>query len=239
MALGVYYQQRAAQHKNSIAGNPHARALNRYGDFVRDSSVLHWHPLVRRRLMKVITSHLHYSGKRIDAGTFEPVRLRFYVDLMEAAADRSELAVISEAMALFVKSAVAYEFQIVAVPKDGNPLIGAAVARALKKDLLLVKRFGTRHNRKFDGRFRPGAQAILIDDVSSDGLFPGEPAQIMTDNDIKLNDCFTLIHRKEGSAFKHLRDQGFDLHALFHLSDDDIARLLGIEPLKGAAGQPK
>lgn len=182
------------------------------------------------RFKKIIMNHLHYSADRYDAGTFENINIHFYLDLMEAAVNQAELKIMARNMAYFIRETIKYDYHIIAVPKNGNPLLAFETSKILKKRLLMVKYHATRRAYKFDGEFNPEEKVILIDDVSSDGPFLCKPVSILKENKIEIKDCLVLVHRREGSADDRLRQIGINLHRMCELEDGDIARLLGARP---------
>ena len=176
-------------------------------------------------------SHISYSDEKFDAGTYEQegVIVQYYLDLMEAAVNPSELKVLAKNLACYVKEMVNYDYDIIAVPKNGNPLLGAAVARLLKKRLILVKEQAPKRSYSFDGTFIKGQHAVLIDDVSSEGTFLTRPILMMRSNGLEVTDCLVLVHRKEGTANQRLKDVKVNLHAICEFSDQELAQLFGID----------
>jgi orotate phosphoribosyltransferase len=184
-----------------------------------------------RSLQRIIHSHLYHATQRVDVGTHEEVKLQFYVDLMEAAVLAKELRIMSAALSIFLRDVIQYPYEIIAVPKNGNPLLGFAVARHLKKKLLIIKDSSPRRTYKLDGTFNVGDTAVLIDDVSSDGEFLARPLGILRHYRITVHDCGTIVHRTEGPAAVRLRELDCNFHAMLSLSDHDIEGLLGLKPL--------
>jgi len=180
------------------------------------------------KLKKLVMSHLYYLEDKFDAGTYDHVYLQFYVDLMEAAVSPKELKIMTVNLVRLIKDNIDYDFSIIAVPKNGCPLLAYEVAKYMKKKLLIVKDYGPRHSYQFDGRFVKGETAIIIDDVSSDGSFLKNPIAVLKKNKIASRDCLVLIHRKEGNAKRKLKSAQHTLHYILELSDGDIANMLGV-----------
>lgn len=186
---------------------------------------------MKTSLKKIIMSHLYYARERFDAGTYDHVFIQFYVDLMEAAVISKELKIMALNLIRIIRENVNYEFTTITVPKNGCPLLGYEVARKMNKKLLMIKDYGPRREYKFDGKFTEKDVAIIIDDVSSDGLFLVKPIDILHENKICSKDCFVIVHRKEGDAKHKLGDKGHKLYSIFELSDEDIANLIGVNIL--------
>lgn len=182
-------------------------------------------------LQAIICKHVYHAGQRVDYGTHQ-VKLAFYVDLMESAVIPEELNVMSAALACFLRDAIQYPYDIIAVPKNGNPLLGCAVARKLKKKLLIVKDHSPHRTYKLDGTFDKTDTAVLVDDVSSDGEFLAKSLGILRHYHIRVDDCATIVHRVEGPAAPRLRESDCNFHAMLSLSDQQIERILGIKALR-------
>ncbi len=70
--------------------------------------------------------------------------------------------------------------------------------------------------RGIEGKFQPGARALIIDDLITTGGSIIETARFLADNDIIVKDAVVLIDRDQGAA-DYLRQHGYNLMSILKL----------------------
>jgi NTE family protein len=157
----------------SVGGLERVSQNNGQLDIIAVCKALETHGMApSKAILEVCRNHLYRADVAMDMGTFTPIIGKFYVDLMEAALEPLILEVLAKCMEAFIATCNPGQYNIVAGIKMGNPILAAAVAQRLKKGTVLVKNiFTSRGGYPFDGQLQSGDVAILVDDVSSDGVF--------------------------------------------------------------------
>jgi predicted acylesterase/phospholipase RssA/orotate phosphoribosyltransferase len=174
----------------------------------------------------IVSQHIYRGGVAQNAGTFDEVLVRFYVDLMEAALIPSESDVLAACAAAFLRDVDVGRIDVMAGLKMGNPLLTVATAHRIKRPALLVKDvFTPRGGYPFDGCVSAGQQVLIFDDIASDGTFLRNAVRCVRSQGARVMRVVVLVERNEGNARELLEREGCGLDSLLQLSDSDLEKL--------------
>ena len=141
-----------------------------------------------------------------------------YIDLRRLVAEPKVLALAADAFLPILNS---LEFDHLA----GLPYAALPIATAIslrggwpviypRKE---VKAYGTK--AEIEGVYKPGQQAVVIDDLISTGGSKFEGVEKLTTAGLQVSDVVVLIDRSSGKAAGELAAHGLTLHAVFTLPE--------------------
>ena len=168
------------------------------------------HPALVRQLLDI--GAIRFGEFTLKSGVVSP----FYIDLRGVISFPEVLAGIGTLMADEVKRCGAD--RIAGIPYAGLPL---AVAASLAGGIPLVyprreeKAYGTR--RRIEGRFEPGDQVVVIDDIVTDGASKFEAIAPLEEAGLVVKDLVILVDREQGGA-ERLAARDYALHAVLTIS---------------------
>lgn len=119
----------------------------------------------------------------------------------------------------------------IAVPKEGNVLLAAEVARQLQVGLVIVRaivppiRFGD----PIEGMLPAGAQVAVVDDIACDGELLSRTVAALRTHGARVASCFCTVERMDGNSRARLAQHNVRLHAPIQL-DERILRQLADLP---------
>jgi len=163
-----------------------------------------------------------YEREGGHVGRTRTFSMNYFVDLMSAALVRDHLNVMVDELVGFVSRAQGIKgVTVMAGPKRGNALLIAETAHRLGKTPLFIKErplFG----KSLEGVDGDPSDAIIVDDISSDGELLATCAVTMREHGYKVTDAYVLIDRTEGDSEERLGEIGITLHPLIRLDDHKI-----------------
>jgi orotate phosphoribosyltransferase len=144
-------------------------------------------------------------------------RSSIYIDLRQIIAYPAILNAVSEIMWQQV-SEVSCE-TICGVPYNAIP-IATCISINHDKPMLIkrkeAKDYGTK--KQVEGKFTPGQQCLIIEDVITTGSSILETIEILEKEGIKVTDIVVLVER-EKSAREVLQSKGYKLHSVYTLDE--------------------
>ena len=180
----------------------------------------------KEAFMQLLPYYTYFGGVAQDAGTYQQILVRYYVDLMEAALQPQDLSLLATIAAQYVASCELGSFTVLAGVKMGNPVLTAATASRLSKRCVLAKEiFTPRSGYPFDGCIDADDRTVLFDDISSDGAFLRNCVRYLRIQGAHVSDVVTLVDRKEGDSRAILEEEHCQLHAMITIDDADIEAL--------------
>lgn len=164
-----------------------------------------------------------------NTGLFSKVTASVFLDLFSACTDLNNRSILAESLSNKVKeleNQLSITFDCVAVPKEGNVLLGDRVARMLSLPLVVVRsgkaiRFGY----PLEGNMSPGWSVILVDDISSDGRFLKTCITRLRKYGAVVGHCFCVFERTDGNTSELLSDLNVKLHHIRQINDEDLLSL--------------
>lgn len=158
----------------------------------------------------VSRDHIFPGGVARDDGISKERRfVKYYIDLMEACADREKRSLLASVLATKIQS-LSLNFDRIVGLKNGNILLAAETAQILGKPFVALKSNLTyKMGPPFEGEIRRGERVVLVDDIASDSTMLVLGIRQLHNERIQILNVVTLIEREEGDAREKL-------HALAH-----------------------
>ena len=107
-----------------------------------------------------------------------------------------------------------------AAPELGGVVLGAGLSLETGLPLLLVrksaKEYGT--GKRVEGRYEPGDNVALIEDIVTSGGAAIEAAEALREVGVVVTDVFCVVDREEGGG-EALAEAGLNLRPLFKSSE--------------------
>lgn len=121
------------------------------------------------------------------------------------------------ALAQSLRRSPAQQYDLVAGVPAGGLLLATAFALETNTPLIYarLKAEGT-GQRGIEGRYRPGARALLIDDLATGGNSMTQAARFLSEHDIAVHDAVALVDRQMG-ARERLKRVGVNLISILTL----------------------
>lgn len=139
----------------------------------------------------------------------------FYIDLRLLVSDYWLLDKVSDHLvSLIIKKGLGYNY-IAGIPLAGIPLATAVGIRLGAAGLLLrknAKDHGTK--QMIEGKFNPGEQVLLIDDVVTSGESKVETISMLGEHRLVCTDVVVVIDRRNNDFCHKL-----NIHSLFTIKD--------------------
>jgi orotate phosphoribosyltransferase len=150
------------------------------------------------------------------------IRVHYFLDLLSAAHNKAELALMSQILADWItKSATLEGVAAIAGPKNGNTLLVNDVSQRLEKNSIFVRNsilFG----KWIEGVWGPGQKVLMVDDVASDGEMLREAVLNLRKCGVHTEGVYVLVDRNEGDAARGLAKEGVQYNYVFQLSDQSL-----------------
>jgi orotate phosphoribosyltransferase len=114
-----------------------------------------------------------------------------------------------------------------AVPKEGNVLLAAEIARQLRVGLIIVRaivppiRFGD----PVEGMFPAGASVAVVDDIACDGELLARTVAALRAHGARVTQCFCVVERMDGNSRARLAQHNVRLHAPIQLDEHTLREL--------------
>lgn len=181
--------------------------------------------------VRVIASNHIFVGHEIaGVGYIEKKPIGVYLDLHTAATIVKQRKVLAESLATFVCEVAGVEpfapNVLVASPREGNLLVGSAVAEQLSIGFLMIRtgrapRFGY----PIEGIFQPGSTAVLVDDLCMEGSFLGRCVRTLRRYGLNVSHCVCLFERTDGDAREVLEAMSVKFRSRYQIDDEQLMKL--------------
>jgi orotate phosphoribosyltransferase len=118
----------------------------------------------------------------------------------------------------------------IAVPKEGNVLLAAEIARQLRVGLIIVRaivppiRFGD----PIEGMVSSQAAVAVVDDIACDGELLVRTVAALRAHGARVSHCFCAVERKDGNSRKKLGEREVELEAPIQLDEHTLRELAGL-----------
>jgi orotate phosphoribosyltransferase len=183
-----------------------------------------------KALAAVLSRYIFISpAGKFDTGIFTKVTHRVFLDLLSAVTIDRDRDSLSSILASHIRDRFGMQelpFECIAVPKEGNVILGAECARRLGLRLVVVRtgkaiKFGL----PIEGIASTGTRALIVDDVLSDGGFIRECALRLRANGIGVTHSAFLVEREDGNAESLLKGVNLDKSSVSIISDEVLLAL--------------
>ena len=176
--------------------------------------------------LEIISNNIFIGSKPCPVGYVKKKSIAVYLDLHTASCDRADRKILAEALTTYVSEILASTAKntIIATPREGNILLGEAVAAQIGIPFVMIRTVkAPRFGYPIEGLFNPSSQVILVEDICMEGAFLQLCVELLRQYGLNVSKCICLFERTDGNARKALSNVGVELYAKY-LIDDQILR---------------
>lgn len=129
----------------------------------------------------------------------------------------------------------------IAVPKEGNVILAAEIARQLRVRLIIVRaivppiRFGD----PVEGMIPAGAAVAVVDDIACDGELLARTVATLRAHGARVTNCFCAVERMDGNSRARLAQHNVRLHTPIQLDEQTLRELGDLPNLREPAGNQR
>jgi orotate phosphoribosyltransferase len=122
----------------------------------------------------------------------------------------------------------------IAVPKEGNVILAAEIARRLRVSLIVVRaivppiRFGD----PIEGMLHSQASVAVVDDIACDGELLARTVATLRDRGARVSYCFCAVERMDGNSRERLIQHRVELEVPIQLDEHTLRELAGLPDLR-------
>lgn len=178
----------------------------------------------------IAANHVFVGHELTGVGYIDKQPIGVYLDLHTAATVAAQRDVLADALADFVCDVVGARRDtadfLIASPREGNLLVGAAVAERLTTRFVMIRtgrapRFGY----PLEGTFQPGDTIVLVDDLCMEGSFLGRCVRTLRKYGLTVSYCVCLFERTDGDAREALTEMNVAFHSRYQIDDEQLMQL--------------
>jgi orotate phosphoribosyltransferase len=181
-------------------------------------------PLIR----EIAASNIFIAREKTPVGYHEVVPIGVYLDLHTASCVPDH----RETLARFLADRVCAGLgttrparTVIATPREGNLLVGSRVAELLGVPFLMVRtKRAPRFGYPIEGRFEPGMQAIVVDDLVMGSLI-SRTAKLLRRQGLNVTRCFSIFERADADPRTYLDADNVELDSAWRIDDTLLAEL--------------
>jgi orotate phosphoribosyltransferase len=180
------------------------------------------------QLDRIIAEYVTLGQSNMQAiDAYGDITVQNFVDLLSAVHNDAVLDLLAQELCKLIHASQLdlSSYSGVVCPKNGNALLGHAVARKLEKKSGFIRSsilFGS----YLETLEVSGAKLLLVDDVSSEASILTHSVRNAREAGFTIDAVFTLIDRAEGDAARRLASQGVSLQSVRRYSDRQLADLV-------------
>ena len=157
----------------------------------------------------------------------------FYLDLHTASCRPETRRALGEALAEHLDAILGPRLGnglVLASPREGNVLVGAAAAELLGVPFLMVRtKKAPRFGYPIEGRFEVGTEAVVIDDVVLEGSFILRCAGLLRFHGLRCFRCVSLFERTDADARAAFQKAELLLHSKYAFDEADLRRMVDLD----------
>jgi orotate phosphoribosyltransferase len=179
-------------------------------------------------------------GGRVVTGALDQFEISLFLDLFSACTLVPYRETIARTVARAVTACSTEPATYVAVPKEGNVLLADAVARRLKKHLLVVRALvpAIRFGDPVEGTIAAGACVVVVDDIASDGELLVRTVAHLRAHGARVSNVVCAVERLDGNSRERLVAHDVTLHAPIQLDERTLRELAQLPERELPAAEP-
>jgi orotate phosphoribosyltransferase len=177
----------------------------------------------------VFVSH---SG-RVVVGALDQFNISVFPDLFSACTHPRYRRRIAKLITVNIRDKTFHERPThVAVPKEGNVLLAAEVARMLGLSLVVVRTLvpAIRFGDPVEGLITSGCCVLIVDDVASDGELLVRTVAALRAHGARISNCLCAVERLDGNSRESLAKYSVTLHAPIQIDERTLRELPCVKP---------
>ncbi len=187
---------------------------------------------VRRHTQKIIKRHMFRKSPPVSVGSFaDPKDLSYFVDFLAAVGDPTHRTQLERLLTRWTRLN-GIDCDLVAVPKLGNVILAAGLARRLGVGLVLIRQDSTMTGTPFlrghpiEGPFRQNADILLVDDVASEPEFLAMCVDAIEGASGRVCAVSVIVNRIEWECEQYFHDKGIRFSPIVSVSDETLEELI-------------
>lgn len=208
----------------SVAADPALRLL---GHRVSNSRI---HGRAARILARFV--FVNHAG-RVTVGALDKFEISLFLDLFSACTYPRFRKQIARLIVAQIRNLSFHEDPThIAVPKEGNVLLAAEVARQMKLRLLVVRTLvpAIRFGDPVEGMISAAACVLIADDIASDGELLVRTVARLRAHGARVSNCVCAVERMDGNSRDRLGKHDVNLHAPIQLDEQTLRDLAHLPP---------
>jgi orotate phosphoribosyltransferase len=173
-------------------------------------------------------------------GSLGQFNFTLFLDLFSACTYPKYCKQIADLTVAHIKNTPLQErFTYIAVPKEGNVVLAAEIARRLRVGLIIVRAIvpPIRFGNPIEGMFPSQAAVAVVDDIACDGeLLARTVATLRDRGGARVSYCFCAVERMDGNSRERLEEHhDVTLEAPIQLDEHTLRELAGLPNLRKPA----
>lgn len=127
----------------------------------------------------------------------------------------------------------------VVTPKEGNVLLGEAVARMMGMSFIVVRTMipAIKFGDPLEGIFISGSCVVIVDDIASDGELLARTAEHVRKHGGRTSLCVCAVERMDGNSRERLTEHDVHLEAPMQLDEQTLRSLARLPSQFSAEGK--
>lgn len=195
-------------------------------------------PLLKRRaagtrlttdVLQILARFVFVSHDgRVPFGTLDWMVSSVFLDLFTACTYPRYRRMVAKLVAAWVvRSSGADRPTHVAVPKEGNVILAAAVAGELGVGVVVVRTLipAIRFGDPVEGSLAGGASVVLVDDIAADGEMLARAIRQVREHGGRITRCVCAVERMDGNSRGRLAEHDVRLYAPIQLDEGTLREL--------------
>jgi orotate phosphoribosyltransferase len=215
---------RPIQIVGTVDPKPALRILNRRGEGSRRTE----------KVVRILARFIFVSHQgRVIVGALDQFHITLFLDLFSAATFPVYRRAVARLIVDHIRGTEFHERPTcVAVPKEGNVLLAAEVARQLKLPIVVVRALvpAIRFGDPIEGVISANSTVILVDDIAYDGELLVRTAAAVRGHGAHVMACFCAVERLDGNSRERLLSHRVPLHAAISLDEGTLRDLAHLPP---------
>lgn len=173
-----------------------------------------------------------HSG-RVIVGALDQFNISVFLDLFSACTHPKYRNQIARLITNHIHAVHFHERPThIAVPKEGNVLLAAEVARRMRLRVVVVRAMvpAIRFGDPVEGLIAAGCCVLLVDDIASDGELLVRTVAALRAHGARVANCFCAVERLDGNSRESLAQHSVTLHAPIQIDERTLRELAHLPP---------
>jgi orotate phosphoribosyltransferase len=165
---------------------------------------------------------------RVVVGALDQFKISLFLDLFSACTYPAYRRRIAKLLVRQINNAPSQERPShIAVPKEGNVLLAAEVARQMRLSVVVVRTIvpAIRFGDPIEGMVSAGACVIVVDDIAADGELLVRTVAVLRSHGARVFNCFCAVERLDGNSRERLAKHDVTLHAPIKIDEPTLREL--------------